>query len=77
MQLAGPGTIVVCAGGGTLHGVEAVVDKDRTASLLARVLAADVLLILTDVDAVEGGYGRSAPRWQSRTHYPLALEWPL
>jgi carbamate kinase len=72
VQLAGPGTIVVCCGGGgipvvrdesgTLHGVEAVVDKDLTASLLARVLAADALVILTDVDAVEDGYGTPQAR---------------
>jgi carbamate kinase len=62
--LAGSGVIVVCADGGgipvvrddagALRGVEAVVDKDLTAALLARDLAADALLILTDVDAVDG-----------------------
>jgi len=55
------GVLVVCAGGGGipvtrdhrgLHGVEAVVDKDRTAALLARRLEADRLLLLTDVDGV-------------------------
>ncbi len=64
--LASSGVIVVCAGGGgvpvvrddkgALRGVEAVVDKDLTAALLARDLAADALLILTDVAAVEDGY---------------------
>jgi carbamate kinase len=54
--------IVICAGGGgipvavsetgTIHGVEAVIDKDRAAALLAAELAADALLLLTDVDAV-------------------------
>jgi carbamate kinase len=53
----------VCAGGGgipvtrdargALRGVEAVVDKDLAAELLARGLAADRLLLLTDVAAVE------------------------
>lgn len=72
MQLAGPERIMVCAGGGgipvvrdsagALRGVEAVVDKDLTASLLARVLAADALLILTDVDAIEEGYGTPQAR---------------
>ncbi|NKQ52530.1 carbamate kinase [Amycolatopsis sp. K13G38] len=66
------GTTVVCAGGGgipvvrdergRLRGVEAVVDKDLTAALLARDLAADVLLLLTDVAAVEDGFGTSAAR---------------
>jgi len=37
---------------GTLVGVEAVVDKDLTAARLAEVLAADALILLTDVDAV-------------------------
>jgi carbamate kinase len=53
------GFIVVAAGGGgipvtadtdgTLRGVEAVIDKDLTAGLMADALDADVLLILTDV----------------------------
>lgn len=58
-RLVEAGVLVVCAGGGgipvarrpggSLDGVEAVVDKDRTASLLARELGADRLLLLTDV----------------------------
>ncbi len=61
------GVIVVCAGGGgvpvavspagAIFGVEAVIDKDLAASLLARALGADVLLLLTDVDAVQVGWG--------------------
>jgi carbamate kinase len=76
-QLAGTGTLVVCAGGGgvpvvrddagALRGVEAVVDKDLTAALLARALAADALVILTDVDAVEDGYGTPQARPIRRT----------
>jgi carbamate kinase len=48
---------VVRAGSGRLRGVEAVVDKDRTAALLAQGLGADALLLLTDVKAVEDGFG--------------------
>lgn len=58
--------IVICAGGGgiptvyqedgSLIGVEAVIDKDMASSLLARELRADVLLLLTDVDAVWQGW---------------------
>jgi carbamate kinase len=61
------GALVVCAGGGgipvvadasgALRGVEAVVDKDLTAAMLASAVDADVLLLLTDVDAVIDGFG--------------------
>ena len=61
------GVLVVCAGGGGipvvarpargLAGVEAVVDKDLAAALLAERLGADALLMLTDVDAVQVGWG--------------------
>jgi carbamate kinase len=61
------GDVVVCAGGGGVpvvrdeHGywrdVEAVVDKDLTAALLAQKIHADVLLLLTDVPHVEIGWG--------------------
>jgi len=54
--------VVICAGGGgmpvfrhydgSLTGVEAVIDKDRTSALLATSLEADMLLMLTDVDGV-------------------------
>jgi carbamate kinase len=37
--------------------VEAVVDKDRSAAILARELGAELLLILTDVEAVQRDYG--------------------
>jgi carbamate kinase len=58
--LINSGALVICAGGGgipvvrdqkgVLHGVEAVIDKDLGASLLAQKLDADRLLILTDVE---------------------------
>ncbi len=61
------GVLVVCVGGGGipvvvgddggLRGVEAVIDKDLSAALLARLLAADFLLLLTDVQTVERGWG--------------------
>jgi carbamate kinase len=58
---AGGGGIPVAAddGGGALRGLEAVIDKDLTAALLARQLDADALLLLTDVAAVVDGYGTS------------------
>jgi carbamate kinase len=65
--LLGSGAVVICGGGGgapvaddgagQLHGVEAVVDKDSTAALLAITLHADVLLVLTDVPAVMEHFG--------------------
>jgi carbamate kinase len=47
---------------GTLRGVEAVVDKDLTAALLACAVNADALLLLTDVDAVIDGFGTPEAR---------------
>ena len=61
------GVCVICAGGGGIpvmfgrsggmEGVEAVIDKDRTAALLAQELNADALLMLTDVAAVMRDWG--------------------
>ncbi len=72
------GVVVVCGGGGgipvterpdgTRRGVEAVIDKDLTAALLATALDAAALLLLTDVDAVMDGWGGPEPspvRWAS------------
>ncbi len=67
--LAAAGFVVVCAGGGgipvvdatgkgyPLCGVEAVIDKDLTAAILARDVGADTLIIATDVPAVMVGFG--------------------
>ena len=64
------GTLVVCAGGGGIpvardadgrvSGLEAVVDKDATAALLATELEADALMLLTDVSAVMRDFGTVA-----------------
>lgn len=61
------GCIVICAGGGgiptmygddgKLQGVEAVIDKDLAAALLAHELDADLLVIATDVDGLYTGWG--------------------
>jgi carbamate kinase len=71
-RLVEAGTIVIAAGGGGapvyqdpllgLEGVDAVVDKDRVAGILAAQLGAEVLMILTNVDAVFEGWGTSAAR---------------
>jgi carbamate kinase len=47
----GGGIPVVADGTGGYRGVEAVIDKDLTAALLADALDADVLIIATDVEA--------------------------
>jgi carbamate kinase len=57
--------VVACGGGGIpvarcgahLAGVDAVIDKDRASALLASELAADRLVILTDVPALYRGFG--------------------
>lgn len=69
--LVARGVLVICAGGGgapvirdgagRLLGVEAVIDKDLVAALLAIRLGADRLIILTDVDALYRGWGGPAP----------------
>ncbi|MCZ2822778.1 MULTISPECIES: carbamate kinase [unclassified Modestobacter] len=72
--LSGAGFVVVCAGGGgvpvvpgpaggdALIGIEAVIDKDLTAALLARELRADTLVIATDVPHVMVDFGTPASR---------------
>ena len=64
------GVTVICAGGGGIpvavddrggfSGIEAVVDKDLSACLLAQRLGADALVMLTDVPAVMDGWGTAA-----------------
>ncbi|MDQ6850446.1 MAG: carbamate kinase [Actinomycetota bacterium] len=72
LSLLDAGCVVVCSGGGgvpvvrgadgALHGVEAVIDKDLSAALLATELTVDVLVIATDVDAAVIGYGTDQAR---------------
>jgi carbamate kinase len=75
--LLGAGYVVVAAGGGGIpvvrdpdgrvRGVEAVIDKDLTAALLADALGADVLVIATDVDHCVVGWGTPEAREIGRT----------
>jgi carbamate kinase len=53
----GGGGVPVVLEGGALRGVEAVVDKDLAAALLAVTVDADMLALLTDVAAVELDWG--------------------
>ncbi|ELS9902665.1 carbamate kinase [Salmonella enterica] len=63
--------LVICNGGGGVpvvekadgyHGIEAVIDKDLSAALLASQIRADALLILTDADAVYLDWGKPTQR---------------
>ncbi len=77
------GTVVVAAGGGgiplardpsgRLVGVEAVIDKDRAAALVAAELEADLLVIPTGVDKVAIGFGTPDEAWLD-TLSPAAAE---
>ena len=54
----GGGVPVVRSGQGQRHGVEAVIDKDRTSALMANVLHIDDLMILTAVPRVAINFGK-------------------
>jgi len=76
-DLVSAGLVVICAGGGGIpvtldaskqvQGIEAVIDKDLAASLLARKLNADRLIILTDVDAVYRDWGKDTQKRIDKT----------
>jgi carbamate kinase len=55
---AGGGGIPVINRNGMIEGIEAVIDKDLTGSLLASVIGAEILLILTDVEKAALNYGK-------------------
>ena len=64
-ELVDNGNVVIAVGGGGIpvimengayKGVEAVIDKDRTAALLAKLTMADTLMILTAVEKVSLNY---------------------
>jgi carbamate kinase len=65
--VGGGGIPVVRDASGGLVGVEAVIDKDLAAALLAQELGAEALLLLTDVDAVYDGWGTKHARAIHRT----------
>lgn len=76
------GATVICAGGGGIpvvarpdgghEGVEAVIDKDLASALIARLVAADGLVMLTDVPGVALDFGGPGQRWLRRAA-PAAL----
>ncbi len=75
-QLLRLGHCVIAGGGGGipvirdasdfLVGVEAVIDKDRVASMLAEQIGASLLVILTAVPKVAVDFGRESQRWLDR-----------
>ncbi len=69
------GFVVVCSGGGgipvieengQLIGVEAVIDKDYAASILARTMHADLFLITTAVERVAIHFNKPDQKWLDR-----------
>lgn len=70
--VANRGAVVIAGGGGGVpvvrgpqgqrHGIEAVIDKDRTSALMANVLKIDDLMILTAVSRVAINYGKPNQR---------------
>lgn len=58
----GGGGVPVIADNAGFSGVEAVVDKDLASARLAQVLDADILIMVTDVEAVYLDYASESPR---------------
>ena len=83
-RLVANGAVVVAAGGGGIpvyqdvggyfRGVEAVIDKDYTASMLAQELDADLFIILTQVQGVAENFGRPSQRWLAELSVARAKE---
>lgn len=75
-HLVGEGYVVIACGGGGIPvmqdeqgdicGIEAVIDKDSSSSLLARMLGAELLLIATGVERVALDFGKPTERWLDR-----------
>lgn len=83
-HLVASGAVVIACGGGGIpvyqdvggyfRGVEAVIDKDYSASLLAQELVADLFIILTQVPQVAENYGRPNQRWLDQLTVSKAKE---
>ncbi|MDH3739787.1 MAG: carbamate kinase [Alphaproteobacteria bacterium] len=78
LVLTSGGVVIACGGGGVpfaeddglLVGVDAVIDKDMTAVLLAELVGASSLAILTDVPGVAIDYGRPGERYLNQIEAP-------
>ena len=80
--IAEKSVVIACGGGGIpivkterYDGIEAVIDKDRCAKLLAKQLKADRLVILTDVDNVYLDFGKPTQRRIKEMTVAQAMEW--
>jgi carbamate kinase len=83
-RLVESGAVLVAGGGGGVpvykdvggyyRGVEAVIDKDYVASILARELEADLFIMLTQVPMVAENFGRPNQRWLRRMPLSKARE---
>jgi len=72
-RLVEDGAIIIAGGGGGIpvyedvggyyRGVEAVIDKDYVASILATDLDADLFIVLTNVPMIAENYGRPSQKW--------------
>ena len=79
------GELIIASGGGGipviknenghLQGLEAVVDKDHTSSLLGSMIGAEILLILTDVDKVSLNYGKPLQQDLDHITVPMAKKY--
>jgi carbamate kinase len=75
-RLVESGAVLVAGGGGGIpvykdvggyfRGVEAVIDKDYVAAILAAELEADLFIMLTQVPMVAENFGRPNQRWLRR-----------
>lgn len=78
----GGGIPVIRRAGGALEGVEAVIDKDLAAALIAETLGVRTFVILTDVAGISVGFGTRWERWLRDTtleeleRYRAAGEFP-
>lgn len=78
------GTIVVAGGGGGIpvvkkgkryEGVDAVIDKDRASALMAELLDANMLIILTAVEKVALNFGKEDEKWLDNMNVEEAEEY--
>jgi carbamate kinase len=75
ISVGGGGIPVVEDGQGNLVGVEAVIDKDFGAAILASSIKADLFLITTAVEKVALNYNKPNQKWLDRMTLPEAKKY--